>query len=85
MRTACTRIVLFNLGVSCPLSIVVQGVEHFFHLLELFSLQGRINPIYHIIVRLLLLLLHFREFLEVLFRFFLVALGHSGESRWKGL
>lgn len=33
---------------------------------ELFSLQGRVDPIYHVVVRLLLLLFHLRELLEVL-------------------
>ena len=44
----------------------VKRFQHILHVLELFCLQGRVDSVYHVVVRLLLLLLHLRELLEVL-------------------
>ena len=68
---------------------------------EFFGLERRVDPIDHVVVRLLLLLLHLREFLEVLLsirkgitvniinlrylRLLTVALRHTGEGRRQGL
>ena len=59
-------VILFDFGIGCPLSVNIQRIEHIFHLFELFGFQSRIDPIYHVIVRLLLLLFHFRKLLEML-------------------
>ena len=65
MLAACTRIVLVNFCVGGPFSVYVQWLEHVLHVLEFLRLQSCVNPIYHIVVRLLLLLLHLRELLKV--------------------
>ena len=61
-----TRIILVNFRVGCPFSVNVQRLKHILHVLEFFCLQSRVNPINHVVVRLLLLLFHLRELLKVL-------------------
>ena len=66
MGASATRIVLVNFRVGCPLSVNVKRLEHILHVFELLRFQSRVNPINHIVVRLLLLLLHLGELLKVL-------------------
>ena len=44
----------------------VKRLKHVLHVFEFFCLQGSVDPVDHVIVRLLLLLLHLRELLKVL-------------------
>ena len=45
----------------------VEWLEQIVHMFEFLCLKGRVDPIDHVVVRLLLLLLYFRELLEMLF------------------
>lgn len=73
-------IVLINFGVGGTLAIThvlclihphmmvhIEGqwLKHVLHVFEFFGLKGRIDPVYHVVISLLLLLLHLRELLEV--------------------
>lgn len=43
----------------------IKGLKQVVHVFELFSLKSCVNPVDHIVVRLLLLLLYLGEFLEM--------------------
>ena len=60
------RIILINFGVCGSLTVNIQRLKHVLHVFELFSFQGCVNPVDHIVVSLLLLLFHFGELLEML-------------------